>query len=167
MIRHAHERDIAQIMDIVRSAQEALAELGIDQWQDGYPTREVIAEDIARGVGYVATGSNGAVEGYAAIILDGESAYAQLSDKEWHTPDRYVVTHRICVAAKSRRRGIAQELLKYGEELALANDIKAARIDTHRGNIRMLALLRRLGFEQCGVIHYDSGERVAYDKNLV
>ena len=40
MIRQAIREDIPTIMSIVRSAQCALAELGIDQWQDGYPSAQ-------------------------------------------------------------------------------------------------------------------------------
>ena len=37
MIRRANNRDIEAIMGIISDAQAALRELGIDQWQDGYP----------------------------------------------------------------------------------------------------------------------------------
>ena len=53
MIRRATIQDVDAIMAIVRGAQQALAELGIDQWQDGYPSRAVIETDIENGVGYV------------------------------------------------------------------------------------------------------------------
>lgn len=46
LIRQAEHRDIEAIMSIVRSAQLALSELGIDQWQNGYPSTEVIKQDI-------------------------------------------------------------------------------------------------------------------------
>ena len=47
MIRRAHIEDIDRILSIVRSAQLSLRDLGIDQWQDGYPSREVIEADIS------------------------------------------------------------------------------------------------------------------------
>ena len=53
MIRKALPEDIDSIMVIVRDAQRALAELGIDQWQDGYPTRDIILRDIDLGQGYL------------------------------------------------------------------------------------------------------------------
>ena len=53
MIRRATASDVAQIMSIVADAQLSLRELGIDQWQDGYPSKEVIVSDIASEVGYV------------------------------------------------------------------------------------------------------------------
>ena len=55
MIRRATHSDLEAIMTIVHSAQLYLAELGIDQWQDGYPEREVIVADIDTGVGSTLT----------------------------------------------------------------------------------------------------------------
>ena len=78
MIRQAIREDIPTIMSIVRSAQCALAELGIDQWQDGYPSVEAIENDIEQGVGYVACNEQDVPIGYAAIVLTGEEAYKQI-----------------------------------------------------------------------------------------
>ena len=43
MIRKATIKDIDHIMSIVSDAQLSLRELGIDQWQDGYPSVDVIS----------------------------------------------------------------------------------------------------------------------------
>lgn len=164
MIRKATSEDKALIMSIIHSAQEALRELGIDQWQDGYPTPESIDEDIANGVGYVAC-TDSEVIGYAAIVLTGEPAYLQI-DEKWLYGKDYVVAHRLCVNAGYRRGGVALELMKYAAEVARTAQHNAFRIDTHRGNIRMLTMLSKLGFREVGTIFYDSGERVAYELDL-
>lgn len=166
MIRLATYEDIVSILSIVRSAQLSLRELGIDQWQDGYPSREVIEEDITHRVGYVMQDDKGEVIAYAAILLDGEPTYAQIEDSEWHTENRYVVVHRLCVAANVRRKGVAIEMMRHATFVAQRQGIYAFRIDTHEGNIRMLSMLQKLGFEYCGVIYYDSGKRLAYDKKI-
>ena len=166
MIRRADNRDIEQIMHIVRSAQEALRDLGIDQWQDGYPSTEAIAADIEQAVGYVYCDNDDHVVGYAAIVLTGEEAYNQIADETWNTPDSYVVVHRLCVSGDCRRCGVAQELMAYAAKYAVENGVNAFRIDTHKGNVRMLSLLHKLGFKHVGIVRYDSGEREAFDMNL-
>jgi ribosomal protein S18 acetylase RimI-like enzyme len=166
LIRLATHSDIESILSIVRSAQLSLKELGIDQWQDGYPSKGVIVEDITQGVGYVICSDAGAVVGYEAIVLTGEEAYNQIADETWNTPDSYVVVHRLCVSGDCRRCGVAQELMAYAAKYAVANGVNAFRIDTHKGNVRMLSLLRKLGFKYVGVVRYDSGEREAFDMNL-
>lgn len=164
MIRKATHDDIEAIMGIVRSAQLALYELGIDQWQDGYPRSENIAEDIKQGVGYVVANGS-AILAYAAIILAGEPAYEQIADL-WRTSDKYVVVHRLCVDGSARRQGIALRLMQHATHIAREHGISAFRIDTHKGNIRMLGMMQRLGFSHVGKIVYESGEREAYELNL-
>ena len=166
LIRQAIDQDIESILRIVRSAQLSLSELGIDQWQDGYPSREVIVDDINHGVGYVACTESGAVVGYEAIVLTGEEAYTQIAENKWHTSNNYVAVHRLCVLGESRRKGIAIELMNFAGNYALKNSISDFRIDTHEGNIRMLALLNKLGFKHVGTIRYDSGLREAFDLNI-
>lgn len=165
MIRLAEVSDVDAIMTIVGQAQQALAELGIDQWQDGYPSRQAILDDIACNVGYVAVEDN-TVIGYAAIVLTGEEAYTQIDANEWNTSNDYVVVHRLCVSSSVRRSGIAIRLMQHAASLAREHSFSAFRIDTHQGNIRMLSMLQKLGFKPTGIIHYDSGERVAYDLDL-
>ena len=164
MIRRALPQEVDEIMNIVRGAQLALRELGIDQWQDGYPTPESINQDIANGVGYV-TLSNNEIIGYAAIVLTGEPAYHQIGDK-WRAGNDYVVVHRLCTSSNHRRQGVALKLMTHAAKLCREAGYKAFRIDTHKGNIRMLTMLQKLGFSYRGIIQYDSGERVAYELDL-
>lgn len=167
MIRKATHTDLDAIMKIVRSAQSALAELGIDQWQDGYPQREIISSDIDANIGYILCDEHNVPIGYIAIVLNGEPAYSQIAPSSWHTPDNYVVVHRLCISESARRKGMALLLMRHAAHIAQCADIYAMRIDTHEGNTRMLNLLTKLGFEYCGKIIYEqSGERVAYDINL-
>ena len=105
MIRRATHSDLDSILSIVGDAQLSLRELGIDQWQDGYPTADVILNDIDNQVGYVVC-EDDVVVGYAAIITTGEQAYLQIEDS-WRYKGDYVAVHRICVSGKCRRRGVA------------------------------------------------------------
>ncbi len=164
MIRRATLSDVDTIMGIVRSAQQSLRELGIDQWQDGYPSPDSIKLDIDAQVGYVACDEDSIV-GYAAIVLTGEPAYMQIAEL-WHTSERYVVVHRLCVDSSQRRRGVGIMLMKHAADMARREGYDAFRIDTHKGNIRMMCMMQRLGFSHVGKILYDSGEREAFELSL-
>lgn len=166
MIRKALPEDIDSIMVIVRDAQRALAELGIDQWQDGYPTRDIILRDIDLGQGYLCDDATEGIVGYSAIVLSGEEAYNQIDEREWNTSKDYVVVHRLCIRNALRRKGIATELMQYAITKAKEANLSGFRIDTHKGNIRILSLLERLGFKHTGRILYESGEREAFDLNI-
>lgn len=64
--RKAEPADAERIMEIIRQAQAQMRALGSRQWQDGYPARADIDNDIARGYGYVFEKSSTAQEPVAA-----------------------------------------------------------------------------------------------------
>lgn len=166
MIRKAQYDDIEDIMTIVHEAQLSLRELGIDQWQNGYPSSDSIREDIDNGVGHLLLDDGNHPIGYSAIVLSDEEAYLQLAPSAWHTSEEYVVVHRLCVLRSACRSGAATLMMRYAADVARNNNLHSFRIDTHRGNIRMLAMLKKFGFEYCGIIYYPSGERLAYDLDI-
>ena len=49
--RKAEPADAERIMEIIRQAQAQMRALGSRQWQDGYPARADIDNDLARGYG--------------------------------------------------------------------------------------------------------------------
>ena len=180
--RPARPADTARILEIIRQAQAQMRALGSRQWQDGYPARENIDCDIARGWGYVfskpaaetcgttdtkaaTVGNSGTVIAYGAMLFDGEPAYEAI-EGAWLTEGDYVVLHRLAVADGEKGRGVAAEFMRRVEAAARERGAGSFRVDTNFDNRYMLRLLERLGFAYCGKIHYESGERLAFEKPL-
>ena len=46
VIRKTTHEDVKSVMPIFDIARKTIATLGIDQWQDGYPTESLIHEDV-------------------------------------------------------------------------------------------------------------------------
>ena len=45
--------------------------------------------------------------------------------------------------------------------------VPSIKVDTHENNIPMQSLLKKNGFEYCGVVYLeDGGKRVAFEKNF-
>ena len=174
-IRAALPEDIDQMMDVLAQGRTAIGLLGIDQWQNGYPTRDVIEADIARGESYIAQAADGSIAATAMISLAGEEDYATI-DGAWLTesgPESpcYVVVHRIATAADHVGKGAASRLFAHAEEIGRAAGRRSFRIDTHEGNTRMRSLLEKRGFSYCGDIYLSrttegTAKRVAYEKLL-
>ena len=164
--RKGEESDLERVMELVADAQNWFRRQGIDQWQDGYPTREIILSDIACGENYIVE-HNGVVVATCVISFAGEPTYNEIKGKGWLNGNRYAVVHRIAVADEFRRKGIAKEILHYAEELSVGQGIADIRIDTHRDNVAMRSLLKKLGYTHCGRITLTSGAfREAYHKEL-
>ena len=51
-ITRSEKKDIDRIMIILGEARLRMGQLGIDQWQYGYPTRDIIKSDIVSGYSY-------------------------------------------------------------------------------------------------------------------
>ena len=165
-IRLATKDDMPQMMPLFEAASRGLREMGVNQWQNGYPQPELIANDIANGVSYLLE-DNGEIIGTAVISFAGEPTYSKMKGKGWINDNRYAVVHRIAVADECRRKGIAKEILHFTEEVSTGQGICDIRIDTHRDNVAMRSLLKKLGYTHCGVITLTSGAfREAYHKQI-
>ena len=158
--------DLERIMELVADAQRWFRGQGIDQWQDGYPTQDIILSDISYNNNYIVE-LNGVVSATFVASFDGEPTYSEIKGKGWLNENPYAVVHRIAVADTCRRKGIAREILHYTEELCAERGVRDIRIDTHRDNLAMRSLLKKMGYTHCGCITLTSGAfREAYHKVL-
>lgn len=164
LFRPARTTDLADICTIIRQAQEQMRRRGSLQWQNGYPAAEHILRDIDLGYGYVLE-EGSEIRAYGAIVFDGEPAYREIQG-QWPDECPYVVLHRLAVADAVKRRGVAGEFMQRVIDLARERAITSFRVDTNYDNEYMLRLLRKLEFTRCGVIRYDSGERIAFQKQI-
>ena len=167
LIRKTTKNDIKEIMPIFEEARGTIAALGIDQWQNGYPSEQVILDDIAKDQSYLCE-LDGKVCGTFAIIDDGEPTYDEIFDGDWLTGDDsrdYIAIHRVAISVSSRGSGLSGKIIGYATDFAKEKGRKSLRIDTHRGNVVMRRMLEKNEFLHCGTIYLENGdERVAYEK---
>ncbi len=174
-LRPTTSADIARVMEILADGRASLADLGIDQWQNGYPNREMVEDDVARGIGYVVEDGRGRLLATCAIDLGGEPTYDAI-DGAWLTTStsyepRYAAIHRVAVSRDVLRGGLGRFMFCEAERIARSRGAESVRVDTHSGNVRMRALLESLGYRECGIIFLDNPneatpERVAFEKLL-
>lgn len=167
-IRKATESDLEALMPIFEEARGTIAALGIDQWQDGYPSREIIHEDVVRERSYLAE-EDGTVCGSFAMLSDGEPVYDTIHDGHWMTGDGcrdYIAIHRVAVSVRCRGKGVSGQIISYVAKYAQTLGRRSLRIDTHEGNIVMRRMLEKNGFSHCGTVVYPENreKRVAYEK---
>ena len=174
-IRKATLPDLDAIMAVIDEARGTIAALGIDQWQDGYPQREIIAADIAAGVSFcIENIDTGEILSTFCIFENGEVLYDRIFDGAWKTGDSpsqladevcYTAIHRVAISVKARGSGLSGAIIEFVKELAKKKGKISLRIDTHEGNVVMRRMLEKNGFVHCGTILLESGApRVAYEK---
>lgn len=164
----AHLAEICQITD---QAKERLRALDLDQWQKGYPSREVWEEDLALGRAWVAM-EKGAVAAAFTLTREPEPSYQRIRGA-WQSPEGagYTSLHRLCVGDAWMGRGIAGACLAFALEQAAQAGDTSLRVDTHPGNHPMGRALEKAGFRRCGQIDLVGGPedgdlRIAYERVL-
>ena len=167
IIRKTTISDIGEVMPIFEEARRTIAALGIDQWQNGYPSEDVIFADIELGQSYVCE-IDGRICGTFAMLENGEPTYDKIYDGHWLTGDDsrdYIAIHRVAISVSSRGSGLSGKIIGFAADFAMEKGRRSLRIDTHRGNAVMRRMLEKNGFKYCGIIYLESGdERVAYEK---
>ncbi len=164
IIRLAEKKDIDKIMQIIADARESIGRLGIDQWQYGYPTRDIVKEDIMLERSFVVV-EDGEICATFALMLHGEPTYKKIYCGAWIGEGEYLALHRIAIKSANRGKGIAEGIIEFLSKYSNENGYSSVRVDTHEGNAPMRRMLEKNGFEYCGTIHLlDGQERVAYEK---
>jgi len=164
--RKAVERDINDIMRIIKQAQGYFKEQGINQWQNNYPNPETIRNDINNKHSYILSKDNNIVA-TAAVSFDGEKTYDSIYEGVWITNNQYAVIHRIAVDNTYKGLGLSSEIIKNVEELCLSRGIHSIKVDTHEENISMQKLLKKNKFQYCGIIYLEDGnKRIAFERIL-
>ena len=164
--RKSTKSDVSKIMEIVKQAQEYFKSQGIDQWQNNYPNDEVINNDINNGESYVMLDGDDIVA-TTVISFAKEKSYENILDGKWITNGDYGVIHRIAVDNTHKGKGLSHKIIKYAEEVCKQNNIHSIKVDTHEDNILMQSLLKKNGFEYCGIVYLeDGGKRVAFENTF-
>ena len=160
---------VDRMCEITEEAKRQLRGLGLDQWQKGYPSREVWTQDAKDGCTYLAVEA-GEILGIFAFQTTPDPSYAEI-DGAWFTHGEYASMHRVCVADACKGRGVAGKMFAHGFAMAKELGFPSVRIDTHPGNLPMQRALSKAGFVACGEIHLvggceDGDLRIAFEKVL-
>ena len=157
IIRKAKISDVESILTVFDAARAIMVASGnTQQWQNGYPSMQVVMSDIERNGGFVIE-EEGRIVAYFAFLPSPEPTYSKIYEGCW-IDDRlpYHVIHRIASLPDSH--GIFKSIMDY----CFREDANI-RIDTHRDNRIMQHNIEKYGFSYCGIIHLASGdERLAY-----
>ena len=156
-IRKTTEADLPAVMALYDKARDFMRKNGnADQWTAGYPSQELVLQDIALARSYVCQ-ENEQILAVFVLALGDDPTYAVI-DGAWKNNRPYGTLHR--VASSGQRRGMMDEIVQWAFQ-----QIPNLRGDTHADNLPMQRAFLRNGFQECGVIHLEDGSpRIAYQK---
>lgn len=166
IFRQAELTDLIEIMEIIKDAQNYLKNNNIDQWQNNYPDRKTIENDIKSKNSYVIV-KDKQIIAYSAFIFGEDKTYQKIYNGQWLNDNDYAVIHRLAVAKKHKGKSIGSLLIKELEKLSVDNGVNTIRIDTHQKNLSMQRLIKKNNFIYCGIIYTEANaKRLAYQKDF-
>ena len=154
MIKRAQLKDLDVIMTMIDNGRSHIQTYNIPQWINGYPSKELITQDIENNRGYFLIDDNEIV-GYF-VIIDYDPCYEKI-DGQWFDNSSYIAVHR--TVTKYFNSGLGSKMFD-----EIKKEYDHIRVDTHEGNISMNKCLLKNNFKYCGVIHLaDGSPRNAYE----
>ncbi|MCI6006525.1 MAG: GNAT family N-acetyltransferase [Blautia sp.] len=165
----AQTEHLEEMCRITAEAKAQLKKLGLDQWQKGYPSREIWEEDIRTQMAWLVVEEN-KILGVFAFQTTPDVSYGEI-DGKWLADGEYASMHRVCVSDHSKGKGVAGKMFAHGFAMAGSLGFPSVRIDTHPGNLPMQRALGKAGFLRCGTIYLKGGcedgdARIAFEKVL-
>ena len=157
MTRKANISDLDEIMYIYSLAREFMKKNNNpNQWGNAYPSRELIEDDINKGVCYVLFEGK-EIYGVFVLIFGEDPAYLNIYEWDWKSSSSYATLHRI--ASSGKRSGVFKEAVNFAK-----NKYDHLRIDTYMDNKVMQHCILKEGFTYQGIISLEDGSpRLAYE----
>lgn len=155
-IRLAVKEDIPAMREVFEYGRQVQLETGnLNQWAPGYPSDELMLEDIKREAAHLCLNEQNEILAVFSVFTDPDPTYHEI-DGKWLNDEPYATIHRIATSGKEK--GVGQYCIQWVQER-----FDNVRIDTHEDNDPMKHILEKLGFDYCGIIYLENGDpRNAY-----
>lgn len=151
IIKKALKQDLEQLLSIVNSCGQHLIEQGIFQWNEKYPSKEVLLEDIELQQIWKLEEEN-TIIGLIVLTEIEDLAYKQV---KWLTKNqKNLYIHRLAVHPNFQGKGYAQKLMDFAERFALQNNYNSIRLDTFSQNKRNQLFYEKRNYIKLGSIYF-------------
>ena len=155
-----------ELDNIFKIYVDAIAEMNrnsIPQWDECYPDRDILNEDISKGEMFV-----GAIDDDIACAYVVNAEYdEQYGNGLWALPQAtFRVIHRLCVNPKFQNKGVGALAMRHIEEVLRAEGIESIRLDAFSQNPYALKLYEKLGYVNVGYADWRKGRFCLMEKKL-
>ena len=151
MIKKAVISDLSQLLEITKSCAKHMIDKKIYQWNELYPSKEVLQKDIALQqlwkleIDYKIIG----------LIVLTEIEDLEYKNVKWLTKNyQNLYIHRLAVDPQFQGKGYAQKLMDFAENYALKNNYISIRLDTFSQNKRNQQFYNQQNYKQLGNIYF-------------
>lgn len=159
----AQPEQLEEITALYETVKEDLIKQGIDQWDEAYPARGDIIEDIRNKEMYIVRLGNTLAAAYTINrTQDNAYKFGSFKDKK----GEYLVLHRLCVLPALQHMGLAGRVMEHIEAEAKKAGASSVRLDVFTKNPRAMALYERMGYAYAGDAYWRKGKFHLLEKLL-
>ena len=159
----ADKTQTEEVFSVFSAAIQNMELQGIHQWDEIYPDKPTIADDIARNQMYI-----GKIDNRIAVCFVLSEEYdEEYKNGCWQHPDsRFCVIHRLCVNPEFQNKGIASETMKYIENLCKSEGYDSIRLDCFTENPYSRRLYDKTGYSVVGYANWRKGRFELREKKI-
>ena len=163
IFRKAIKSDTINIMKVYAAAINHMEEMGIHQWDELYPSKNIICEDIRNKELYIGLSDDKIV---SAFTLN------PTHDNEYEIGNwlygnlRFSVVHRLCVNSSCQGKQIGTQTMEYIEDTLKSENYEAVRLDAFSQNPVALRLYEKLGYCKVGEVVFRKGVFFLFEKKM-
>ncbi len=151
MIIQAGENYFMDVMFLLRKCVEDMNRHGMFNWNNSYPSSDIILEDLRSGKLYISI-EKGICKG---MVILNESISDEYKDIEWETRDQKVlVIHRLAVNPLFQGKGIGKNLMEFAVQHARNSGYSAIWLDVIETNQAANDLYKGMGFRKAGKFQF-------------
>lgn len=163
-IFNAAESDFELIYETMKRARQKLFNEGIYQWDETYPTAQMILNDIKNRYTYLVKADEKVVGFYTSNSIIEDDVHDNV---QWiYAGEKWIVLHRLCVDVDVQGKGIGQEILMDFEKRAKENEFESIRIDVFATNKAAIHIYEKFGYTLVGDAACDRGPFLIYEKRI-
>lgn len=161
--RLASPEDLNEIYHMVQDAINYMIKQNIFQWDEIYPDKAILQEDIDKKQLYL-----GILENKPAVIYVLNREFdEEYRNGNWKYAEKpFYVVHRLCVNPLFQQKGIGRMTMLHIEETVRSMGFQAIRLDAFTENPFALKLYKNLGYTITGHAHWRKGKFCLMEKYL-
>ena len=159
----ANKNQIEEVYSVFSAAIENMEKQGIHQWDEIYPDKAILEEDIAKNQMYI-----GKIDNEIAVcFVLSEECDEEYKNGKWQYPDaKFNVIHRLCVNPKFQNKGIATQTMIYIKKTSKAQGYEVIRLDCFTKNPYSQKLYEKAGYSVVGYADWRKGRFELREKKL-
>jgi Acetyltransferases len=160
----AKKENLDSILVMFKNAVSEMVNNAIDQWDELYPDRSILEEDIIKEQLYIGISEGNLVSAY---VLNQEYD-EQYANGKWEYPSStFCVIHRLCVNPLFQKKGVGTQMMQHIESEVKKMRIDSIRLDAFTLNPYAVKMYEGLGYKIVGLAHWRKGEFYLMEKKIV